>query len=59
MGIMIYIFIKRAAPCSCADRASFEELQHSFLLYWMALDYISDVMYLMDMVVRTRTGKEN
>ncbi|XP_051240524.1 cyclic nucleotide gated channel subunit alpha 1a [Dicentrarchus labrax] len=37
-------------------RASFEELQHNFFLYWIVLDYTSDVMYLADMFFRTRTG---
>ncbi|XP_061595558.1 cyclic nucleotide gated channel subunit alpha 1a [Cololabis saira] len=37
-------------------RASFEELQHRYLLYWMTMDYISDVVYVADMFFRTRTG---
>ncbi|XP_035515766.1 cyclic nucleotide gated channel subunit alpha 1a [Morone saxatilis] len=37
-------------------RACFEELQHNFFLYWIVLDYTSDVMYLADMFFRTRTG---
>uniref|UniRef100_A0A665V464 Cyclic nucleotide gated channel subunit alpha 1a n=1 Tax=Echeneis naucrates TaxID=173247 RepID=A0A665V464_ECHNA len=37
-------------------RACFEELQHTYLIYWMILDYTSDVIYLADMLVRTRTG---
>ncbi|KAM7419289.1 hypothetical protein PAMA_016413 [Pampus argenteus] len=38
------------------NRACFEELQHNYLIYWVILDYTSDVMYLADMLVRTRTG---
>ncbi|GLD66905.1 cyclic nucleotide-gated channel rod photoreceptor subunit alpha-like protein [Lates japonicus] len=37
-------------------RACFEELQHNYIVYWMILDYMSDIMYLADMLVRTRTG---
>ncbi|XP_070684018.1 cyclic nucleotide gated channel subunit alpha 1a [Pempheris klunzingeri] len=37
-------------------RACFEELQHNFLLYWVFLDYSSDIIYVADMVFRTRTG---
>ncbi|CAL8351761.1 unnamed protein product [Boreogadus saida] len=37
-------------------RASFEELQHNFFKYWVVLDYTSDLIYLLDMAFRTRTG---
>ncbi|XP_030268461.1 cyclic nucleotide gated channel subunit alpha 1a [Sparus aurata] len=37
-------------------RACFEELQHNFLIYWVILDYSSDLIYLADMFFRTRTG---
>ncbi|KAI9531649.1 cGMP-gated cation channel alpha-1 [Dissostichus eleginoides] len=37
-------------------RASFEELQHDYIIYWVILDYTSDVIYLADMFLRTRTG---
>ncbi|XP_068445525.1 cyclic nucleotide gated channel subunit alpha 1a [Clinocottus analis] len=37
-------------------RASFEELQHNYLMYWVLLDYSSDIIYLADMFFRTRTG---
>ncbi|XP_037115950.1 cyclic nucleotide gated channel subunit alpha 1a [Syngnathus acus] len=37
-------------------RACFEELQHNYILYWVLLDYTSDLIYLADMLVRTRTG---
>ncbi|XP_077462423.1 cyclic nucleotide gated channel subunit alpha 1a [Stigmatopora argus] len=37
-------------------RACFEELQHNYILYWVLLDYTSDIIYVADMVVRTRTG---
>lgn len=39
------------------SRACFEELQHNFLIYWVILDYSSDLIYLADMFFRTRTGK--
>uniref|UniRef100_A0A8C5ZZJ6 Cyclic nucleotide-gated channel alpha-1 n=1 Tax=Marmota marmota marmota TaxID=9994 RepID=A0A8C5ZZJ6_MARMA len=37
-------------------RACFDELQSDYLGYWLVLDYISDIIYLIDMFVRTRTG---
>ncbi|XP_077381257.1 cyclic nucleotide gated channel subunit alpha 1a isoform X2 [Festucalex cinctus] len=37
-------------------RACFEELQHNYILYWVLFDYTSDLIYLADMFVRTRTG---
>ena len=38
-------------------RASFELLQDYNPLLWIVLDYICDVIYLIDMFVRLRTGK--
>lgn len=40
-----------------ANRACFEELQHDYILYWIILDYSSDLIYLADMFIRTRTGE--
>ncbi|XP_066240748.1 cyclic nucleotide-gated channel alpha-1 [Saccopteryx leptura] len=37
-------------------RACFDELQSDYLVYWLVFDYSSDVIYLLDMFVRTRTG---
>ncbi|XP_074129763.1 cyclic nucleotide-gated channel alpha-1 [Sminthopsis crassicaudata] len=37
-------------------RACFEELQSDYLGYWIILDYFSDLIYILDMIVRTRTG---
>uniref|UniRef100_A0A2K6QVK4 Cyclic nucleotide-gated channel alpha-1 n=1 Tax=Rhinopithecus roxellana TaxID=61622 RepID=A0A2K6QVK4_RHIRO len=37
-------------------RACFDELQSDYLEYWLILDYVSDIVYLIDMFVRTRTG---
>ncbi|XP_004681539.1 PREDICTED: cGMP-gated cation channel alpha-1 [Condylura cristata] len=37
-------------------RACFDELQSDYLEYWLLFDYISDLVYLLDMFVRTRTG---
>lgn len=39
-------------------RASFELLQLYNPLLWIVLDYICDVIYLIDIFVRLRTGKE-
>ncbi|XP_067914294.1 cyclic nucleotide-gated channel rod photoreceptor subunit alpha [Heterodontus francisci] len=37
-------------------RACFEELQADYLSTWFVLDYVSDVLYALDMYLRTRTG---
>lgn len=37
-------------------RACFEELQTDYLIMWFIVDFICDVIYIMDMVFRTRTG---
>ncbi|NWX99489.1 CNG3 protein, partial [Nothoprocta ornata] len=37
-------------------RACFEELQNDYLAVWFIADYVSDVIYVADMFVRTRTG---
>ncbi|XP_068535415.1 cyclic nucleotide-gated channel alpha-1 [Anas acuta] len=37
-------------------RACFDELQHDYLVVWFIVDYVSDIIYIADMFVRTRTG---
>ncbi|XP_019409025.1 PREDICTED: cGMP-gated cation channel alpha-1 [Crocodylus porosus] len=37
-------------------RACFDELQNDNLTMWFLLDYSSDIIYLADMFIRTRTG---
>ncbi|KAL4008663.1 hypothetical protein ACER0C_002515 [Sarotherodon galilaeus] len=37
-------------------RACFEELQTDYLIFWFLLDFLADLVYLGDMVFRTRTG---
>ncbi|XP_077355641.1 cyclic nucleotide-gated channel rod photoreceptor subunit alpha [Festucalex cinctus] len=37
-------------------RACFEELQMDYLRYWFLLDFLCDLLYVADMVFRTRTG---
>lgn len=39
-------------------RACFEELQTDYLIYWFFLDLFADVVYIADMVFRTRTGSD-
>lgn len=43
--------------CLLLFRACFDELQHDYLAVWFIIDYVSDVIYVADMFVRTRTGK--
>ncbi|XP_077400256.1 cyclic nucleotide-gated channel rod photoreceptor subunit alpha [Vanacampus margaritifer] len=37
-------------------RACFEELQLDYLRYWFFVDFLCDLLYVADMVFRTRTG---
>ncbi|XP_076024321.1 cyclic nucleotide gated channel subunit alpha 2b [Genypterus blacodes] len=37
-------------------RACFDKLQEDNYIYWLVLDYLSDSVYIMDTVVRLRTG---
>nr|XP_060612578.1 cyclic nucleotide-gated olfactory channel-like [Anolis sagrei ordinatus] len=37
-------------------RACFNELQRRYLRWWLVLDYLSDFIYLADMVIQMRTG---
>ncbi|CAH1777821.1 unnamed protein product [Owenia fusiformis] len=37
-------------------RSVFKELQVNYRILWLTLDYISDVIYIIDMVVQLRTG---
>lgn len=39
-------------PC----RACFPDLQHGYLVAWLVLDYTSDLLYLLDIVVHFHTG---
>lgn len=38
-------------------RSVFLELQRSYLLMWLALDYLSDTLYIIDMFISFKTGK--
>ncbi|XP_040975437.1 cyclic nucleotide-gated cation channel alpha-3 isoform X3 [Aquila chrysaetos chrysaetos] len=42
--------------CMLVCRACFDELQVDHVKLWLFLDYISDVIYVLDMFVRFRTG---
>ncbi|XP_062934930.1 cyclic nucleotide-gated cation channel alpha-3 isoform X2 [Cynocephalus volans] len=42
--------------CLLVCRACFDELQSEYLMLWLVLDYSSDVLYGLDMLVRARTG---
>ncbi|XP_076001833.1 cyclic nucleotide gated channel subunit alpha 1a [Genypterus blacodes] len=37
-------------------RASFEELQHDYIVYWFLLDFASDLIYMADILFKSRTG---
>ena len=38
-------------------RAVFWLLQENYLVFWLVMDYLCDIVYLMDMFVQVRTGK--
>uniref|UniRef100_A0A7N4NHU6 Cyclic nucleotide gated channel subunit alpha 3 n=1 Tax=Sarcophilus harrisii TaxID=9305 RepID=A0A7N4NHU6_SARHA len=42
--------------CMLVCRACFDELQSDYLKMWLILDYTSDVIYILDLLVRMRTG---
>ncbi|XP_068929175.1 cyclic nucleotide-gated channel alpha-3 isoform X2 [Petaurus breviceps papuanus] len=42
--------------CMLVCRSCFDELQSDHLMLWMVLDYIADVIYVLDLLVRMRTG---
>ncbi|KAM8784408.1 cyclic nucleotide-gated channel alpha-3 [Rhynchonycteris naso] len=42
--------------CLLVCRACFDELQSEYLVLWLVLDYMADVLYGLDVLVRTRTG---
>ncbi|KAM4019386.1 cyclic nucleotide-gated channel alpha-2 [Anomaloglossus baeobatrachus] len=37
-------------------RACFNDLQTSFIIVWLTLDYVCDVIYIIDILIRFRTG---
>ncbi|XP_004031516.5 cyclic nucleotide-gated channel alpha-3 isoform X2 [Gorilla gorilla gorilla] len=42
--------------CLLICRACFDELQSKYLMLWLVLDYSADVLYVLDVLVRARTG---
>uniref|UniRef100_A0A8C5TPK7 Cyclic nucleotide gated channel subunit alpha 2 n=1 Tax=Malurus cyaneus samueli TaxID=2593467 RepID=A0A8C5TPK7_9PASS len=42
--------------CLLVARACFTDLQKAYFVLWLVLDYISDVLYLGDTVIRLHTG---
>ncbi|XP_051840620.1 cyclic nucleotide-gated cation channel alpha-3 [Antechinus flavipes] len=42
--------------CMLVSRACFDELQSDYLKMWLILDYTSDAIYVLDLLVRMRTG---
>ncbi|XP_075690378.1 cyclic nucleotide-gated channel alpha-2 [Rhinoderma darwinii] len=37
-------------------RACFNDLQISYIIVWLTLDYVSDIIYIIDIIIRFRTG---
>ncbi|XP_010079039.1 PREDICTED: cyclic nucleotide-gated olfactory channel [Pterocles gutturalis] len=42
--------------CLLVARACFSDLQKTYIVFWLVLDYISDSIYIGDIVIRLRTG---
>uniref|UniRef100_A0A7M4EJ49 Cyclic nucleotide gated channel subunit alpha 2 n=1 Tax=Crocodylus porosus TaxID=8502 RepID=A0A7M4EJ49_CROPO len=42
--------------CLLVARACFSDLQRGYFILWLVLDYISDCIYIADIVIRSRTG---
>lgn len=41
-----------------SSRACFSDLQKTYVVLWLVLDYVSDCIYIGDVVIRLRTGKQ-
>lgn len=46
-------------PSYPKPRACFDELQTRNFIIWLVLDYLSDVIYILDTCVRLRTGQNS
>uniref|UniRef100_A0A8C8VNY2 Cyclic nucleotide gated channel subunit alpha 2 n=1 Tax=Pelusios castaneus TaxID=367368 RepID=A0A8C8VNY2_9SAUR len=42
--------------CLLVARACFSDLQRIYFIQWLVLDYVSDLIYIADIVIRLRTG---
>ncbi|XP_019343505.2 cyclic nucleotide-gated olfactory channel [Alligator mississippiensis] len=42
--------------CLLVARACFSDLQRGYFILWLVLDYISDCIYIADIIIRSRTG---
>ncbi|KAM7161119.1 cyclic nucleotide-gated channel alpha-2 isoform 1-T1 [Macrochelys suwanniensis] len=42
--------------CLLVARACFSDLQRYYWIHWLVLDYVSDCIYIADIVIRLRTG---
>ncbi|XP_043913020.1 cyclic nucleotide-gated olfactory channel [Protopterus annectens] len=42
--------------CLLVARTCFDDLQMNWFIMWLVLDYISDIIYISDTIVRLRTG---
>ncbi|XP_038271563.1 cyclic nucleotide-gated olfactory channel isoform X1 [Dermochelys coriacea] len=42
--------------CLLVARACFSDLQSDYWIHWLVLDYVSDCIYITDIVIRLRTG---
>ncbi|KAH1165920.1 cyclic nucleotide-gated olfactory channel [Mauremys mutica] len=42
--------------CLLVARACFSDLQRDYWIHWLVLDYVSDGIYVADIVIRLRTG---
>uniref|UniRef100_A0A8B9UBR9 Cyclic nucleotide-binding domain-containing protein n=1 Tax=Anas zonorhyncha TaxID=75864 RepID=A0A8B9UBR9_9AVES len=42
--------------CLLVARACFSDLQKTYVVLWLVLDYVSDCIYIGDVVIRLRTG---
>lgn len=43
--------------CPCSVRTCFTTIALSYLPVWLTLDYLSDLMYIFDMIITVRTGE--
>lgn len=53
--IILSLFLTSIMWFSC--RACFSDLQRGYFILWLVLDYISDCIYIADIIIRSRTGE--
>lgn len=54
---LIFQIMRLVIESNCLLRTCFTTIALSYLPVWLTLDYLSDLMYIFDMIITVRTGK--